>query len=63
MNGRYPTRRFRRKLGCVFGVLGMIIWALAATPVSIPHFEARALGVIAGGAAAAVGIILFATAV
>jgi len=41
----------------------MIVWALSATLVSIPHFEARALGVIAGGAAVVVGIILFATAV
>jgi hypothetical protein len=45
---------------------------LSATPhfaadnhgdVSMPHLEARALGVIAGGAAVVVGIILFATAV
>jgi len=41
----------------------MIVWALSATLVSIRHFEARALGVIAGGAAVVVGIILFATAV
>jgi hypothetical protein len=30
---------------------------------SIPHFEARALGVIGGGAAVAGGIVLLATAV
>ena len=63
MKWRYPTRRFRRKLGCALGVLCMIVWALSATLVSIRHFEARALGVIAGGAAVVVGIILFATAV
>jgi hypothetical protein len=56
----------------VLAVLGVIVWATAATlrlapddhqDVSIRHFEERSLGVIAGGASVVGGIILLATAV
>ena len=67
---RFWTRSLRRKLGIVLCGLGVVVWAVAAgwpalggTDVSIPHFEARALGVIAGGVAVALGIILIVTAV
>ncbi len=72
MTWRYWTRRLRRKMGCALAGLGMIVWAVSGTlhldthgerDVSIPHFEARALGVIGGGAAVIGGIMLFATAV
>jgi hypothetical protein len=50
-------------------VLGLVVWLVAVgwpvlggAVVSMPHFEARALGVIAGGAAVAVGLILIVTA-
>jgi hypothetical protein len=49
--------------------LGLVVWAAAAgwpaiggRDVLLPNFEARALAVIAGGAAVAVGVILIATA-
>ena len=69
---KYLTRKFRRKLGFVFALLGTIIWVSAASlhlaaqqgrNVSISHVEARTLGVIVGGAVIAGGIILFASAV
>ena len=72
MTRRYWTRRFRRKMGWGLAALGMTVWVASGTlslavrgerDVSIPHFEARALGVIGGGAAVVVGILLLATAV
>jgi hypothetical protein len=72
MTGRYWIRSVRRKIGCALAALGTIIWAVSGTlrfdthhegDVSIPHFEARALGVIGGGGAVAGGIVLLATAV
>ena len=72
MDRRYRMRVRRRTLGAVLAVLGVIVWATAATlrlapddhqDVSIRHFEERSLGVIAGGASVVGGIILLATAV
>ena len=67
---RFPARSLRRKLGIVLCAVGLVVWAVSAgwpvlggRGVSMPHFEARALGVIAGGAAVAVGVILIVTAV
>jgi hypothetical protein len=72
MTGRYRIRGVRRKIGYALAALGTIIWAVSGTlrfetpdegDVSIPHFEARALGVICGGAVVARGIVLLAIAV
>jgi hypothetical protein len=72
MNRRNRARTCKRVFGTALAVLGMMVWAVAATlrptatdgrDVSISHFEGRSLGVIAGGASVVVGIILLATAV
>ena len=72
MTRRYWTPRLRRKMGWVLAALGMTVWVASGTlslavhderDVSIPHFEARSLGVISGGAAVVGGIVLLATAV
>jgi hypothetical protein len=67
---RFLTRSLRIKLGIALCALGLVVWAVAlgwpvlgGSDVSMPHFQARALGVIAGGAAVAIGIILIVTAV
>jgi hypothetical protein len=69
MARRFLTRSLRRNLGISLFVLGLVVWLVAVgwpvlggAVVSMPHFEARALGVIAGGAAVAVGLILIVTA-
>lgn len=72
MNRKYLTRRLRRKLGIALVILGMIIWAAVASlhlsaddaaDVSTIHVEWLTIGVIAGGAVIAAGIIVFANAV
>ena len=72
MDRRYRMRVRKKILGAALAVLGVIVWATAATlrlapddhrDVSISHFEERSLGVIAGGASVVGGIILLATAV
>jgi hypothetical protein len=72
MNRKFLTRKRRRKLGLALAVLGMVIWttvaglhlsAEAGGDASISHIEWRTLGVIAGGAVIAAGIIIFANAV
>lgn len=63
----FLTRVQRRRVGAGLAVLGLTLWITAAglrvtpadaTDVSFPHFEARLLAVITGGAAVAGGIIL-----
>jgi hypothetical protein len=65
-------RERNRILGAALAVLGVMIWAISATlglashdhrDVSISRFEELSIGVIAGGASVAGGIILLATAV
>jgi hypothetical protein len=72
MNGKFFTRKLRRKLGLALAVLGMVIWTAVASlhlptegqrDVSISHIEWRTVGVIVGGAVIAAGIIVFANAV
>lgn len=69
---RWKRRRiYQTALGAVLALLGVTVWAIAATlrpipddghDVSISHFEERSLGVITGGASVAGAIILFVTA-
>src|SRR6185295_12852813 len=72
MRRRDRTQRRKRVLGVGLAALGVAVWAMSATlrlapdnrrEVSISHFEARSLGVIAGGVSVVGGIILLATAV
>jgi hypothetical protein len=65
-------RERNRIFGAALAVLGVMVWAISATlglashdhrDVSISHFEELSIGVIAGGASVAGGIILLATAV
>ena len=67
---RFRTRSFRRKIGYALCALGLVVWvgsagwpSLSGHDVTLPHFQARALGVVGGGAILAVGIILIVTAV
>jgi hypothetical protein len=69
---RYYTRSRRRQLGWAFIGVGVLVWAVSLTvplgargdrDVSISYFEERSLGVIAGGASVAGGIILLVLAV
>ncbi len=64
-------RARRRGLGLCLAVFGVLLWAAAAVlhlasaepgGVSVGHLEARSLGIIAGGASVAGGIVLLATA-
>lgn len=68
----FLTRAHRRRAGTGLAVLGLAVWLAAvalhvspaaASDVSFPHFEARLLAVVTGGALVAGGIILAATAI
>jgi hypothetical protein len=72
MRRRHRMRMYQRRFGAGLAVSGVLVWAISAAlhfglgghrDVSIAHFEARSLGVIAGGASVAGGVILLATAV
>jgi hypothetical protein len=72
MERRNRMRGYRRVLGTALAVLGMMVWTISATlrvtprehsDVSIGHIEDRLVGVIAGGALVAGGVILLVTAV
>lgn len=67
----HSIRGLRRKLGASLALVGVLLWVAAVlvhvTPagdrdVTFPHFEARLLSIVGGGAAVAGGIVLIAAA-
>lgn len=67
----HSIRGLRRKLGASLAFVGLLLWVAAVlvhvTPVgdrdvTFPHFEARLLSIVSGGAAVAGGIVLIAAA-
>lgn len=71
MQLHHSTRGLRIKLGTSLALLGISLWVAAvvvhvtpvdARDVTVPHMEARLLGIVAGGAAVAGGIVLMAAA-
>ncbi|HTV43809.1 MAG TPA: hypothetical protein VMF05_00710 [Stellaceae bacterium] len=71
MGRRFLTRSRKRRIGAAFTLLGISLWfgavllhvtPLADRDVSFPHFEARLLGIVTGGASVTSGIVLFAAA-
>jgi hypothetical protein len=71
MQAHFLTRARRRKIAAALAVLGIFLWLAAvmlhvgpadARDVTFPHMKARLLGIVAGGASVAGGIVLFAAA-
>lgn len=71
MQPRFLTCAQKRGIGTALVVLGISLWLAAvalhiappsARDVTFPHFEARLLGIVAGGVAITGGIVLFAAA-
>jgi hypothetical protein len=71
MHPQFLTRARKRKIAAALTVLGIFLWLTAvmlhvgpadARDVTFPHMEARLLGIVAGGASVAGGIVLFAAA-
>ncbi|MGH7117192.1 MAG: hypothetical protein ACREE9_22200 [Stellaceae bacterium] len=71
MHLRFLTCARKRGIGTALVVLGICLWLAAvalhvappsARDVSFPHFEARLIGIVTGGAAVTGGIVLFAAA-
>jgi hypothetical protein len=69
MKPRHPTPIRKRTAGTILAVIGISVWVTAvvlritpadARDVSFAHMEARLLGIVAGGAAVAGGIVLIA---
>ena len=70
MEPRHLTRGWRRTLAASLALVGIVLWVAAvavhvtpadARDVTIPHIEARLMGIVTGGASVAGGIILIAT--
>ncbi len=71
MHPRFLSCAQKRAIGTALVVFGICLWLAAvalhvappsARDVTFPHFEARLLGIVTGGAAVTGGIILFAAA-
>ena len=71
MHPRFLTCARKRGIGTALVVVGICLWLAAvalhvappnARDVTFPHFEARLLAIVTGGAAVTGGIVLFAAA-
>ncbi|MGH7047198.1 MAG: hypothetical protein ACREE2_12520 [Stellaceae bacterium] len=71
MRPRLLTRSRKRGIGAALALLGISLWLgalllhvtpLAERDVSFPNFEARMLGIVAGGVSVTGGIVLIAAA-